>query len=131
MNLNIITVSGDVIEADIIKLVSKTKDGSFEICYNHMPIIINTIAAETILYKEGSEKSSIFTSEGILYVNNNKLEFCCNSAEWPQDIDQSRAEMALNRAEKRISENHPDVNIERAKRSLARAMTRLQLKSRE
>ena len=49
-------------------------------------------------------------------------------AEWPDDIDFDRAEQARVRAERRLSEHSPELDVARAEMALKRALVRLGLK---
>jgi F-type H+-transporting ATPase subunit epsilon len=51
-------------------------------------------------------------------------------AELPDDIDVARAEAAKRRAEERIAKPTADVDFERARLALAKAMVRLQVSTR-
>ena len=48
--------------------------------------------------------------------------------EWPGEIDASRAEEAMTRAERRLRENKAETDVFRAELALKRAMTRLEVK---
>ena len=48
--------------------------------------------------------------------------------EWPEEIDASRAEEAMTRAERRLRENKAETDVFRAELALKRAMTRLEVK---
>ena len=121
--VNIISPGKGIMTYEVESLKTLTGNGEIEFKANHTPIIKNTIPTTTILMTEqGKEK--IFTSSGIICINDNVLKFCCDSSESASDIDKSRAEESKKRAEKRISEGK-DMDIERAIRSLARANARL------
>ncbi len=104
-------------------LITSTIDGQIEFKTNHAPAIISTIPTTTTIIN-GSSKENLFTSSGIVYIKDNELKFCCDSAEIASDIDRERALQSKERAEKRLSEKK-DIDIERAKRALARANARI------
>ena len=62
------------------------------------------------------------------YVKDDVINFCCDSFNYPEEIDINRAEEAFKRAEERLTSKKENVDIERAKRALARANARLQFK---
>ena len=47
--------------------------------------------------------------------------------EWPNEIDENRAEAALHRAEERLRSKTPETDIARAETALQRAMARIQV----
>lgn len=125
LRLEIITPGKDPIEKSIQALRVKTTNGEVEIKSHHTPIIMSTIPAPTIITNEDGSKERVFTSAGVVYVKNNEVKFCCDAMESVSDIDKSRAENALSRAEKRLSESK-DIDVERAKMALARANARIE-----
>lgn len=128
LEVNLITMNRDIINIKAQKIITKNEEGVFEILANHVPMISSTIPTETIIYDENNNKRELFTSEGILYIDNNKVDFCCNSVEWPEEIDLQRSIEAKERAEKRIDSKENNIDIERARRALARANTRIYIK---
>ncbi|MGL5378652.1 ATP synthase F1 subunit epsilon [Clostridium sp.] len=125
LKLEIITPGKDPIEKSIEAIRIKTTNGEVEIRSNHTAIIISTIPAPTIITNEDGSKERVFTSAGVVYVKNNEVKFCCDAMENSSDIDKTRAEDALKRAEKRLSESK-DIDVERAKMALARANARIE-----
>ena len=51
------------------------------------------------------------------------------TAEWASDIDVSRAESALERAQEQLAADAPDLNRPRAEAALARAQNRIKVAS--
>lgn len=128
LEVNLITMNRDVISMKASKVITKNSQGNFEILSKHMPLITNIIPTETIIYDEDNNEQKLFTSEGILYVNDDKIDFCCNSIEWPEEIDVNRSLEAKKRAEDRINSKEKNIDIERAVRALARANVRIHIK---
>jgi F-type H+-transporting ATPase subunit epsilon len=75
---------------------------------------------------EGTEVK-LFLSAGVARVQNGALTVVADSAETPQQIDRRRAEEALQRAKDRLAKGSSDINFDRARLALARAIHRLQL----
>ena len=74
-------------------------------------------------------KKKLFTSSGIVYIKENIINFCCDSFNFPEEIDIDRAEQSLKRAQERLNnKENNNIDIERAKRAEARAKARLELK---
>lgn len=123
LKITIVTPGSQPLVFEGTGLITSTIDGRIEFKSNHAPIIISTVpATTTILTDNGNE--ILFTSSGIVYIKNNELKFCCDAAEKSLDIDEARAVSAKERAEKRL-EQGKDVDVERAKRALARANARI------
>jgi F-type H+-transporting ATPase subunit epsilon len=70
-------------------------------------------------------------SGGFAEVRNDKVIILADTAELPEEIDRARAERARDRAEHRVSgRSQEEIDYTRAACALARALTRLQVASR-
>ncbi|MGG7059906.1 ATP synthase delta/epsilon chain alpha-helix domain-containing protein [Clostridium nigeriense] len=123
LKITIVTPGKEPIFYEAEALKTNMKYGQIEFRYNHTPIIISTIPTTTTIIN-GNTREELFTSSGIVCIKNNELKFCCDSAEKSSDIDKDRALKSKERAEKRLKEND-NIDVERAKRSLARANARI------
>ena len=126
IKITIVTPGKKSMEFEAEALVTSTKEGQIEFKFNHAPIIISTIPTTTTIINDNN-REKIFTSSGIVYVKGNELKFCCDAAEMASDIDKDRALKSKERAEKRLKEEK-NIDIERAKRALARANARISTK---
>lgn len=125
--INILTPERQFYSGEITAIVCQNKLGSFEILPNHTALVTAVVPAVTTFTEKDGKKLKAFTSDGILKVDNNKIELLCEAAEWPEEIDLKRAESAKERAEKRIFEKN-GVDIKRAQLSLNRSLMRLKAK---
>lgn len=123
LKITIVTPGKESISYEAEALKTNMKYGQIEFRYNHTPIIISTIPTTTTIIN-GNTREELFTSSGVVCVKNNELKFCCDAAEKSSDIDKDRALKSKERAEKRLKQNN-NIDIERAKRSLARANARI------
>lgn len=121
--VKILTLDKIVFDGDVEKLFTRCDSGEMEILYNYAPSIISTVPCCTKLLLEDGTKINVFTSNGIINVKNNELNFCCESSELAQDIDIKRAKASKERAERRLSKDGYDE--ERAKLSLLKANIRI------
>ncbi|MCR1951772.1 MULTISPECIES: ATP synthase delta/epsilon chain alpha-helix domain-containing protein [unclassified Clostridium] len=121
--VSIISPGKEPLKLEVESLITSTKDGEIEFKANHAPIILSTIPTTTLIIN-GNKKEKIFTSSGIIYLKNNELKFCCDAVERESDIDVDRAGKSKERAEKRLKEGK-NIDIERARRALARANARI------
>ena len=124
--LTIITNDNKRVEENILSIVTESEEGKIEILPNHTNSIIGTIPTVTkFVCCDGKEKS-IFTSFGIIYIENNLIKFCCDSINWPKEIDLDRAKLSEDRAKKRLAEKN-NLNTVRARNSLLRAKARIEV----
>lgn len=126
VKFKIISPGKETITEEVVSVITESVDGKVEFLSNHSPIIISTIPTITVFTKGDGSKKEIFTSSGIVYIRSNEINFCCDSANWPHEIDVERATNSMERAKKRLNGNDT-VDEERAKRALARSLARLRL----
>ena len=69
----------------------------------------------------------LFLSGGVARVSKGILTIVADSAEFPEQIDRDRAEKAKERARERLGKAHHDINYERARLALCRALYRLEV----
>ncbi len=122
--LEIISPHGIVYTGDVHHVRAPGAEGSFGVLPGHTPFLsplqVGVIEAEV----EG--KTILFaTSGGLAEVHGDKVVILAETAEKKEQIDVSRAEEAVERARKRLSERTPNTDVERAQSALARALNRL------
>lgn len=128
LKVNIITPGSPAIIEEIKSLHTRSQDGEVEFRSKHVPIILSTVPTITKFVKLDGSDEMYFTSSGIIIIKDNIINFCCDSAEKPQDIDVSRAMRAKERAEIRLKEGkgkNKDIDEKRVKLALARSMARI------
>ena len=76
---------------------------------------------------EGNERKATIMG-GFAEITGTKVTILTDAAEWPEDIDASRATEAQSRAKTRLAEKGDGLDIGRAEAALARAAARLELK---
>ncbi len=102
-------------------------DGSFQILYNHAPMISSLNVGPLVLTLSGSEKVSFATSGGFVEVIGNIVTVLAETAEPASDIDTDRAKRAEKRALERLKSATGDFDRVRAECALERARNRLRI----
>ena len=129
IKLNIVAPGREVLTEEIVSLATTESDGKIEFLANYAPTIIATIPTITTYTTIDGNKKNLFTSSGIVYLKDNIINFCCDSFNFPEEIDRERAEQSLKRAQERLNNKEKNnIDIERAKRAETRAKARLELK---
>ena len=129
IKLNIVAPGREVLTEEIVSLATTESDGKIEFLSNYAPTIVATIPTISTYTTIDGEKKKLFTSSGIVYIKDNIINFCCDSFNFPEEIDRERAEQSLKRAQERLNNKEKNnIDIERAKRAEARAKARLELK---
>lgn len=123
-NLKIVTVDKELVNEEVTSFTTKNPDGLFQILPNHSPLISLTSPSHTEYIDLNGEKHSLFTSQGIMKLNDNNLVMIVNSGEHKEEIDVARAKEALNRA-KELLYRKVGVDIKRAQKAFDRAKERI------
>lgn len=126
--LTVTTPSHDVYAGEVEKVFLKSIDGDFEVLANHENMIASTIPCIARFKDANGAEDELFISTSIVYINENKMTICSDAAEFEEDIDEIRAQEAMERAKKRLEKAVGSYNKERAELSLLRATQRLRLK---
>lgn len=125
--LEIISPSRQVFSGEIKSITVPGTKGRFQVLKNHAPII-STFEIGMIRVDLKDKPKYFATAGGTIEVLNNKVLVLADSIESVDEIDLDRALKAKERAEKRLSEKKPDIDVERAQAALARALNRIKVK---
>ena len=124
MKLEIVTAERVVYSEDVNVLVAPGSDGELGILPGHAPLLTTLAPGEIKVTKDGDE-SFMVVSGGFLEVLANKVTILANTAEHADEIDEDRAEAALQRAQERVATAESDMDLERALASMRRSAARL------
>ena len=128
IKLEIVTPEMSVVSEDAQIVMAPGTLGEFGVLTNHTPFM-TTLNLGTVHYKDvnGNERF-VFVSGGFAEALPDKVTILAESAERRAEIDVERAKSALKRAEDRLaSEDDRDINFERVRVSLQRALHRINL----
>ena len=118
----------DVIEVDYVRCPGI--DGSFCIMANHQDGVFSLDIGE-IMIQSKSDTKYYSTSGGFAEINENEVCLLVEAIELSSEIDISRAESALQRAnERKNKKNEEDLDEVRMESSLSRALNRLRVAKR-
>ena len=124
--LEIVTPDREVFSEKIISLVVPAHRGYLGVLAGHAPLVCSLQPGEIKIETEKGDRI-LSTAGGFLEVADNRAILLSESIEDSDSIDIKRAEDALERARKRIAEPDPDIDQERARLALARALNRLRI----
>lgn len=123
-NLKVVAPDGQVLNKDVEFAVVPGENGEIGILPNHAPLIAS-LGIGIIRYTENGKVNKIAISGGFMEVVKNKVTILANTAETSENINIERAQAAKERAEKRLRERQPDVDVARAEVALKRAVARI------
>jgi F-type H+-transporting ATPase subunit epsilon len=129
LQVEIVTPSRVILQEQVDELNVPSERGYVGIFPGHTAYL-TTLGQGELMYRQGERRHYMAVFRGYMEVNDDKVTMLVDLAEPAQEIDRARAESARARAEERLQriEAH-DIDFERARAALFRAMIRLQVTS--
>ena len=124
MQLQIITAEREVFSGEVDALVAPGMEGQLGILPRHAPLITVLQPGELMVRSDG-EESFLALSGGYMEVLGNQVIILADAAEDVDEIDETRAQAAMEQAQQRIANRESDVELEQAVASLRRAQVRV------
>lgn len=129
LGVEIVTPNRIILQAQVDELNLPSERGYIGILPGHTPLL-TTLGEGELMYRQGTAQHYMSLFWGYMEVNDDKVTILAEIAEPSTEIDRARAESARDRAEDRLRRIHDsDVDFDRARTALARAMIRLQASS--
>jgi len=130
MQFEIVTAEGVLYSDEVDGIVAPGADGELGVLPNHASLLTVLKPGELRIMK-GSEETDIVVTGGFLEVLGNKVTVLADAAERSEEIDITRAEEAVARAQERVASRASDMDLERALASIRRGEARLQVARRQ
>ena len=124
MRLEIITAEREVYADDVDVLVAPGIEGQLGILPHHAPLMTALQPGELLLRKEG-EESYLAVTGGFLEVIGNKVTILADACERSDEIDEERAQAAIDRATDDLSRIEANQQLAQAAGAMRRAQIRL------
>ena len=124
MQLQIITAEREVFSGEVDALVAPGIEGQLGILPRHAPLMTILQPGE-LMVRSGGEESFLALSGGYMEVLGNQVIILADAAEDVDEIDESRAQAAMEQAQQRIANRESDVELAQAVASLRRAQVRV------
>ena len=127
-HLQILEADQPFYEGECESLVFPSFDGYEGIQANHCNMFCAVFTGELSFKDEKGEWLKAAVSDGMIKVEENEVLILVDSAEWPEEIDISRAQMAMEAAQEAILQKKSARDFQSAQARMARAMNRLKIK---
>ncbi len=127
-DLEIVTPKRIVYSARVESFSAPGVVGGFQILHSHAPFLSTLNIGEVKILDTTGKTSHYATSGGFVEVRNNKVVMLAETAERADEIDVERAKASVARAQKRLTEKPAGTDFERARVSLHRALNRLKVR---
>jgi len=135
LTLEIVTPDRALIREEVDEVVVPGTEGYLGVLPGHTPLL-STLKVGELWYRQGQEKHYLAVAFGFVEVLPESVTVLADVGERAQEIDVQRAERAKQRAEQRLAQAPPphltqaELDIERARIALMKALIRLQVASR-
>ncbi len=124
MLLEIITAERQVYSDEVDAVVAPGIEGQLGILPHHAPLMTALQPGELLIRKDGDETFLAVTG-GFMEVLGNKVTVLADAAERSDEIDEQRAQQALDLAQEQLRNRGAEGQLEDALRSLRRAQVRV------
>jgi F-type H+-transporting ATPase subunit epsilon len=129
IELQIVTPQRLLVSEQVDEVQVPGAQGYFGVLPGHTPMLASLSVGE-LWYRKGQEKVFVSIVTGFAEVLPDRVTILAQVAEKAEEIDVSRAEAARTRAEERLAATKTDLDHERARIALMKAITRLQVSAR-
>jgi F-type H+-transporting ATPase subunit epsilon len=129
IQLRIVSADRSLVDEQVDEVEIPGSDGYFGVLPGHTPLLA-LLGAGELWYRQGQAKHYLLIAFGFAEVQPEQVTILAEVAERPDEIDITRAEAARRRAEERLARPVVDMDAERARISLLKALIRLQVASR-
>ena len=124
MRLEIITAEQEVYSQDVDALVAPGIEGQLGILPHHAPLMTVLQPGEIMIRQDG-EETYLAVTGGFMEVLGNKVTILADACERSDEINEERAQAAVQRASERLAQRGSDMELTRAAASMRRAQVRL------
>jgi F-type H+-transporting ATPase subunit epsilon len=129
LQLQIVSADRLLVNEQVDEVEIPGTEGYFGVLPGHTPLL-STLQVGELWYRQGSEKHYLSIAFGFVEVQPDRVTILAQTAEAAAEIDRARAEAAKKRAEERLSRPTIDMDFERARVAMLKALIRLQVESR-
>ena len=124
INLRIITPERIFFEGEAQMVVFNTTEGEIGVFPGHIPLtVIVKPGVLRIHEKEGVRIAALHS--GFAEILPDGISILAEVVEWPDEIDENRANDALHRAQDRLNKKTENLDVARAETALLRAIARI------
>ena len=125
-DLEIISAERTFYKGQVHFLELTTSEGEVGIYKNHIPMT-NVVVPGIVTIHEADGVKEAALHSGFMVILQDSVKIMAEVAEWPDEIDENRANEAKIRAERRLKEGGSGIDYVRAEAALKRSIARLNL----
>ena len=129
LQLHVVSADRALVNATVDEVEVPGAEGYFGVLPGHTPMLA-TLQVGQLSYRQGQETHYLAIAFGFAEVQPTQVTILAEIAEPAAEIDVARAEAAKKRAEDRLNKPTVDMDFERARIAMLKALVRLQVASR-
>jgi len=129
IQLKIVSADRSLVTEQVDEVEIPGSDGYFGVLPGHTPLLA-VLGMGELWYRQGPEKHYLSIAFGFAEVQPDRVTILAQIAEKADEIDVARAEAAKKRAEERLIKSTVDMDFERARIAMMKALIRLQVATR-
>ena len=129
LRLQIVSADRSLVNETVDEVEIPGADGYFGVLPGHTPLLA-LLGAGELWYRKGAERVYLSIAFGFAEVQPDRVIVLAQIAEKADEIDVARAEAARKRAEERLAQSTVDMDFERARIALLKALVRVQVSTR-
>lgn len=129
LQLHVVSADRALVNATVDEVEIPGAEGYFGVLPGHTPMLA-TLQVGQLSYRQGQETHYLAIAFGFAEVQPTQVTILAEIAEPAAEIDVARAEAARKRAEDRLNKPTVDMDFERARIAMLKALVRLQVASR-
>jgi F-type H+-transporting ATPase subunit epsilon len=129
LTLQIVSADRSLVNEQVDEVEIPGADGYFGVLPGHTPLLA-VLGLGDLWYRQGSETHHLAIAFGFAEVQPEAVTILAQVAETAEEIDVARAEAAKRRAEERMHTPEAEMDFERARVALMKALIRLQVATR-
>ncbi len=129
LNLQIVSGERSLVNEQVDEVEVPGSEGYFGVLPGHTPMLA-MLGVGDLWYRQGTVTHHVSIAEGFAEVQPDRVTILAQIAESAGQIDIARAEAAKRRAEERLARPLMDIDSDRARIALLKALMRLQVASR-
>ena len=126
IRLEIVTAERVLFDGEVDAVIAPGAEGELGVLPHHAAVI-TTLQPGELRYRVGAEETHFVVLGGFMDIQGDHVVVLADAAEHMDQIDEARAEEAIQRAQERIASRPEDTDLERALASRRRATVRLRV----
>jgi F-type H+-transporting ATPase subunit epsilon len=129
LQLQVVSAERSLVNEHVDEVQLPGADGYFGVLPGHTPLLA-LLGAGELWFRKGQQTTYLFVAFGFAEVLPDRVTVLAQVAETAEEIDVTRAQAAMKRAEDRLARPAADIDAERAHIALLKAIARVKIASR-